>query len=227
MYNQAGAAAAAADMGRNGGLPSGLPGLPGLPADLMGSMGHHAAADKFAEQRQRMFEAAAAAARDESDDDEKCNDDVDITEKHHDNDVTSDKDTDDEHVSRHRAPPPPTPPEIRASRAEILDGEEDIEDLEGEEEDLDEPVGNGNNDFSLSSSPPPPASKKRRRSEDMEDDPNLEMTAPRKITAGSLGIPGANIKISSRGKNDIFKKIKTRWHVLNSSNNYNLVTNKI
>jgi len=130
-------------------------------------------------------------------------------------------------VSRHRAPPPPTPPEIRASRAEILDGEEDIEDLEGEEEDLDEPVGNGNNDFSLSSSPPPPASKKRRRSEDMEDDPNLEMTAPRKITAGSLGIPGANIKISSRGKNDIFKKIKTRWHVLNSSNNYNLVTNKI
>ena len=190
MYNQAGAAAAAADMNRNGGMP----GMPGMPGDLL-SMTHHA------EQRQRMLDAVNASRCDESDTDEKCDaDEVDITDNKHNDDVTSDKDTDDEHLSRHRVPPPPTPPEIRASRAEILEGEEDIEDLE--EEDLEEQgsgLNENGNGFSLSSSSPPPA-KKRRRSDEVEDDPNLEMSAPRKINTGSLGIPGANIKISSRGK---------------------------
>jgi hypothetical protein len=192
MYNQAGGAA---------GLQGGLPGLPGLPGDFMG-MGQHP--DKFAEHRQRMLEAAQAA-RDESDNEEKC-DDVDIADTK--DDVASDKDTDDERHARRRIAPPQTPPEIRASRAEILEGEEDVdEDLEEEEAVEEVRRLNGNSvdrvgnvesvEFSSNSSP---AAKKRRRSDDdAEDDPNLEMTSPRKMTSMGLGIPGANIKISSRG----------------------------
>jgi hypothetical protein len=181
MYNQAGGAA---------GMPPGLPNLHGLPGDLMGLSSSH---EKLAEQRQRMLEAAQSA-RDDSDNDDKC-DDVDIADAK--DDVASDKDTDDERHARRRPPPPPTPPEIRASRNEILDGEEDVDDdLEEEEEQPRDHRLNGREvDFSALSSP---AAKKRRRSDDeAEDDPNLEMTTPRKLAAA---IPGANIKISSRGK---------------------------
>ena len=198
MYNQAGGAA---------GLPGGLHGLSGMPGDMMALSHHHH--DKFAEHRQRMLEAAQAA-RDESDNEDKC-DDVDIADTK--DDVASDKDSDDERHARRSSriePPPQTPPEIRASRAEILEGEEDVEEELEEEEAVDDvrrlngssvgsKVDNVENvDFSTSASP---AAKKRRRSDDdVEDDPNLEMTSPRKMTSMGLGIPGANIKISSRGK---------------------------
>ena len=190
MYNQAGGAA---------GIPGGLPGLPGLPGDLMG-MGGHNHQDKFAEHRQRMFEAAQAA-RDESDNEDKC-DEVDIADPK--DGTASDKDTDDERLARRRPALPQTPPEIRASRAEILDGEEDPED-ELEEEDIVEDVRRLNGDavvvgpVEFSSNSSPSAKKRRRSDDDAEEDPNLEMTSPRKVTSMGLGIPGANIKISSRG----------------------------
>jgi len=189
MYNQAGAAAAASDLGR-----SGIPNMPGLPADLMG-LGSPHVSQLIGDQRHRIRDRGSSI-RDDYSDSGKC-DDVDITESNKDYGSDCGKDIDEETPRKRVSPPIHTPPEAREARNQILQGEEDPEDEEEEEEDLDGPIINGN-DYSTSVSPPP--AKKARRTPDPEDDPNLVMTSPRKLTTNALGIPGANIKISSRGK---------------------------
>jgi hypothetical protein len=186
MYNQAGAAAVASDLGR-----SGIPNMPGLSADLMG-LGVPHGGHMVGEQRHRIRDRGSSI-RDDFSDSGKC-DDVDITESNKDYGSDCGKDIDEETPRKRVSPPIHTPPEAREARNQILEGEEDLE--EEEEEDLDGPVINGN-DYTTSMSPPP--AKKARRSPDLEDDPNLEMTSPRKLTTNALGLPGANIKISSRG----------------------------
>lgn len=170
MYNQAGG---------GGSPPVSLPNLPGLPADLLqhAAAAHHQqqqqdkALNMQMERQQRAIEAAAQEAA--------VNAAVAAGNR-----LNHDNDNDKDEPSRERVP----------SRSEQQDDEDAKEGLD-EEINVERNNGDSSVHDTSSLSPPPLSSRKRHRSHDSDD--LVEDVTPKK--QHPLGLPGANIKIASRG----------------------------